>query len=127
MGSEGLDGPFTGVATVDVRRNELEPSLPIFLDNVFVLIDGFVVEDLNINVVTAGLKSCYNGIVGGDAMCVLFGHKGGFQDGVGVAMIGNHDLLIAVTRSNGEAPSVVGVELAYMFNMDVQFLGHDGG
>ena len=76
MGFQGLDGPFSGVVTVDVRGNELEPSFPIFLDNVFVLRAGFVVEDLKIDVVTAGLKSCRNEIVGRDVMCILFGHKG---------------------------------------------------
>ena len=101
--------------------------MPIFLDNTFVLSADFVVEDLKINVVTAGLKSCHNGIVGGYAMCVLFCSKGGLQDGVEIEMVGNHDILIAATISNGLAPSVVGVELAHMHDMDVQFGGHDGG
>ena len=57
MGFEGLNVPFTGVAAVDVRGNKLEPRLPIFFDDVFLLSAGFVVEDNNIDIVTAGLKS----------------------------------------------------------------------
>ena len=34
-------------------------------------------------------------------------------------MVGNHYVLISATRPNGEALSVVGVELAHMFDMDV--------
>ena len=33
VGFEGLDGPFGGIATMDVWGNELEPNLQIFLDN----------------------------------------------------------------------------------------------
>ena len=42
-------------------------------------------------------------------------------------MVGNNNVLIVATISNGEAPSVVGVELAHMFNMDVQFIVNDRG
>ena len=55
VGFEGLDGPFGGVMKVDVWGNELEPSLTIFLNNSFVLGDGFVVEDMKVDVVTAGI------------------------------------------------------------------------
>ena len=60
-------------------------------------------------------------------MCVLFSYKGGLQDGVGFTMVVNHNVLIAATRSNGEAHSVVGLELAHMFDMDVKFVGEGGG
>ena len=77
VGFEGMDGLFGGVATVDVWGDKLEPNLPIFLDNAFVLGAGFVVEDLKVDTVTAGLELFHDGIVGGDVMCVLFGCKGG--------------------------------------------------
>ena len=57
----------------------------------------------------------------------FFCRKGGLQDGVGVAMVGNHDVIIAATISNAEATSVISVDLAHMFDMDVQFVRHDGG
>ena len=98
VGFEGIDGPFGGVVTVDVWGNELELSLPIFLDKYFLFGTGFVAKDVKVDVVTAGLESCHDGIVGGDAMCVLFGHKGGLKDGDGVAMVGNHNVLIDATR-----------------------------
>ena len=98
MRYEVLDGPFSGVTTVDVQEKKLETILKIFLNSVFVLSVGFVVNDLNINIVTAGLKLCHNGIVGVYAMCVLFCRRGGLQGCVGVAMVGNHDVLIAAKR-----------------------------
>ena len=76
---------------------------------------------------TTRLEFCHDEILCGNTMCVLFGREGGLQGGVEVAMVGNHDVLISATRSNWEVPSVVGVELSHMFDMDVQFVGPDGG
>ena len=122
-----MDGPFGSVATLDVWGKELEPNFPIFLNNELALGAGFVFEDLEVNAVTAVLELYHDGIVDCDAVCFLFGHEGGLQDGVGVVMVGNHDVLIDAMRSNGEAPIVVGVELSHMFDIDVQFVRYDRG
>ena len=43
---EGLDGMFSGVATMDIRRDELELDVPLLLNDAPVFSTGLVVEDL---------------------------------------------------------------------------------
>ena len=52
--------------------------------------------------------------------------EGLHQDGVGVNVIRQHDVVIAAAGADGEAPHVVGEELADGFGPDVKFSGFDG-
>lgn len=49
--------------------------------------------------------------------------EGRIEDGVGVAVVGNHDVLIAAARTNREPTGVVCVEFADRFDADVNFVG----
>ena len=53
-------------------------------------------------------------------MAVMVGLEGFNKDGVGVAVVGQHDVLVATARADGEAAHVVSVELADGFNPDVE-------
>ena len=45
-------------------------------------------------------------------MLVATGAEGGLEDGVGVAVVRHHYLLVTTTRFDGEASTIIGVELA---------------
>jgi hypothetical protein len=48
-------------------------------------------------------------------------------DGIGVAVVGKHDVLVAAARADWEASHVVGEEFADGVRPDVQFFGGRGG
>ena len=50
-----------------------------------------------------------DGIVCRDAMLVALGFEGFVENGVAVAVVRNHDVLIAAAITNWKAPCVVGV------------------
>ena len=45
-------------------------------------------------------------------MLVAAGTEGGLEDGVGVAVVRNQDVLVPTTRLGGEALTIIGVQLA---------------
>ena len=122
MGFERLDGTSGGVA-VDIWRDEKVSAVPVFLDDAFVFGTGFVVEDLGSDGVSARLETVHDGVVGGNLVFVLAGLEGGLEDGVGVAVVGDHDVLIAATGADGEASGVVCVQLFDGLDLDVDFVG----
>ena len=56
-------------------------------------------------------------------MAVMAGLEGFNKDSVGVAVVGQHDVLVATARADGEAAHVICVELADGFDSDVEFFG----
>ena len=96
---------------------------PVLLDDASVFGAGFVVEDLGGDGMPTHLEAVHDGIVGGNAVFVLTRLEGGLEDCVGVAVVGDHDVLVAAAGANGEATCVVGVELLDGFHPDVDFVG----
>ena len=90
VGFEGADGTFGDVAAVDIGGHELVCGLPDVSDVATVLLAGFVVEDLVVNDVAARLEAGHDAGVGRDTVAVLAGLEGFNEDGVGVAMVGDH-------------------------------------
>ena len=56
-------------------------------------------------------------------MVVVSGFERDMEDGVQVAVVCNHDVLIATARSNGEPTTVVRIELADGLYADVDLVG----
>ena len=52
----------------------------------------------------------------------LLGIEGGHKDYVGVTMVGGCCVFITTASSDGETPSVVCVELGYLFVPNVHFV-----
>ena len=122
MGFERLDGTFNGVAAVDIWRDKKVIAVPVFFDDAFVFGTGFVVKDLGSDGVPAHLEAVHAGVVGGDAVLVLASLEIGLEDGVGVAVVGNHDVLIAAAGTDGEASGVLCVQLFDGLDSDVDFV-----
>ena len=49
------------------------------------------------------------------------------QDGIAVAVVGKHDVLVATARADGESSHIVRVEFADGFDIDMEFVGWCGG
>ena len=93
-----------------VGRHKLVKCFPLHLDNTFAFSANFIVEVLKIDLVASGAETIHDGVICRDAILVFFSFEGSNKDGVGITMIGSHDVLVATARSNWKAASVVGVE-----------------
>ena len=69
------------------------------------------------------LELRHDASVGWDAVAVMFGLKGLDEDGVGVVVVGEHDVLIATARADGEVAHVVSEELADRLDPNMKFVG----
>ena len=124
VGLPCTDGSLGGVATVHVGRHELKLGAVLLGDLRLVLLARFVVEDLEIDIVTTLLEFRHDLVVGGETVVVLARLKRLDEDDVRVTVVGNHHVLIAAAAGDGEAPSVVGVESADVPYANVEFAGH---
>ena len=57
VGLEHLDGTFSGVAAMDIQRDDLELDTSLLLDDVPVFRTGFVVKDFNLTLCNQALMS----------------------------------------------------------------------
>lgn len=48
--------------------------------------------------------------------------EGPNQDGIAVAVVGKHDVLVATARADGESSHIVRVEFADGFDIDMEFV-----
>ena len=55
-------------------------------------------------------------------MLVAAGTEGGLEDGVGVAVVRNHDVLVPTTTLDGEASTIIGVQLDDGLVEDMEFI-----
>ena len=72
---------------------------------------SFVVHDVDGGLPACGGEPAENVVVRGNSMCVLFGGKRADEDGIGVGVEGDHDVLVAAAGSRCEATRVVGEEV----------------
>ena len=124
---EGVDVLFSNVARVDIRRDELEGAVPVFNNGAAIFGTGFVVEDLEVNNVAFGLEARHDVVVRGKTVAIIARLKCRDKDGVGVYVVGNHDVLVATLGADGEPTHVIGVELTDWIYPDTEFLRLDGG
>ena len=83
----------------------------------------FIVKDLVVYNVAASLEAGHDAGVGWDAVAVFACLEGLEEDDVGVAVIGDHEVLVAAVGADREASRVVGVERADGFHPDVELFG----
>ena len=112
MSFEGADGTFGYVATMDIGGYQLVCGCPDVDDVSVVFLDGFVVEDLVVDDVTASREAVHDASVGRYAVEVFSCLEGLDEDGVGVAVVGVHQVLVAAAGADWEASCVVCVERA---------------
>ena len=112
MSFEGADGTFGYVATMDVGGYQLVCSRPDVGDMSAVFLADFIVEDLVVNDVTASLESVHDASVGRYALAVFSCLEGLNEDGICIAVVGNHQVLVAAAGADREASCVVRVERA---------------
>ena len=72
----------------------------------------FVIEDMVVNDMTASLEAGHDAGVGRDAVAVFSCLEGLGEDGVCVAVVGDHQVLVAAAVADGEASCVVCLERA---------------
>lgn len=96
--------------------------LPVVGDGSAVLLAGFVVKDLVLDGVTFLFEAGHDAAMGGDSVAVMAGLEWLHEDGIAVAVVGQHYVLVATAGADGEAPHVVGVEFADGLDGDVEFL-----
>ena len=122
---EGVDGAFGQIDLAGIRRHELVVTFPFLRDYTLVLLDGSFVKYLEVHLVATLMEAVHDPLVGSDMMEVLLGLEGIDQDFVAAAVVGQHDVLVATTRSDGETTHVIGVEFSGVLNTDVKFVGSD--
>ena len=116
MSFEGADGTFGYVALMDVGGYQLVCTRPDVGDVSAVLIAGFVVEDLVVDDVAASLEASHDASVGRYAVEVFSCLEGLDEDGVCIAVVGHHQVLVATAGVDREASCVVRVERADGFH-----------
>jgi len=109
---EGSNRTFSSIAAVDIGWDELVVALPLLFDDAFVVCAGFVVENLEINSVAAVTEALHDGVVRLNTVRIFFGLEGGLEDHVGIAVVCDHDVLVAFAGTNREATGVVRVQFA---------------
>ena len=91
-----------------------------------VFLARFVVEDLVFYDVAVSLEAGNDTGVGRDAVAVFLCLEGIDYDGVGVAVVGDHEVLVAAAGADWEASCVVCVEHDDGFHPDVELSGCGG-
>ena len=87
-----------------------------------VVLAGLIVQDLVLHEVAAVTKACHDATMGRDAVVVVAGLKRLDKDCVAVAVVGQHDVLVAAVGAGWKAAHVVSVELADGFDPYVEFV-----
>ena len=126
MSFEGTDCQLSGVAAVDAWRDKLELADPLAFYGQLVGLDGLVVEDLEVNSVTDILETRHDAVVRCDVVLVVPGMEVFDQNGIGVNMVRQHNVVVAAAGADGEAAHVICLELDNGLNDNIEFLGFYG-
>ena len=86
--------------------------MPLLLDDTHGVSTGFIVEDMYVDAMAAGFGYFHYGGVGSKAVGVLLGLERRLKDHIRFTVVGDHNLLTATARANGEAAIVVCVHFA---------------
>ena len=97
---------------VYVWRENMELAGPIVFYGHLVGLDGLVFEDSGVNSVAAILEPRHDKFVRRNVVSVVPGLEGLYQNGIGVDVVCQYNLMVAAEGSDREAAHVVCVELA---------------
>jgi hypothetical protein len=106
---EGADGTFCCIPLVDVGRDQLEGAV-VSGDGALETEAGLVVKYVDRGLAVDGSEACVDGLVGDNAVSVLFRGERSHEDGIGGGVERDHDVLVATACAGGEAAGVVGEE-----------------
>ena len=120
MSFEGADVMFGYVEMMDIGGYQLVCGCPDVGDVLAVFLACFVIEDLVIDDVAASLEAGHDAGLGRYVVAVFSCLEGLDEDGVCVAVVGNHQVLVAATGADWEVSCVVFVEPADGFYPSVK-------
>ena len=108
---KGANGVLGSIMVIYIWRHELIGYFPFLLNNKLVLCANLITEDLEINLVTANAKLMHDGVIGCYAIIAFLGLERADKDGVGLAKIGSHDVLVSTVWADGEATLMCSLEM----------------
>ena len=97
---------------MDIGGYQLVCGCPDVGDVSALFLACFVIEDLVVDDVNASLEAGLDAGVGGYTVAVFLCLEGLDEDGVGVSVVGDHQVLVATAGADWEASCVVCVERA---------------
>ena len=106
--------------------HQLERCFSFFLSVLTIVFAGFVVDDLEVYFVATLLDASSDVVVGGKTVAIVARLKCRDKDGIGVDMVGEHDVSVATSGADGEATHVISVELTNWLYPDMELLRLDG-
>ena len=93
----------------------MELDVPLLFGDTPAFSTGCVVKDFQFDDVVAVFEAFYDGGVGINELGVLLGIKLRLEGYIGVALVENHNVLVAVARANGEAAGVICIKFTSWF------------
>ena len=96
-------------------------GFPFLGDGLLVIGAGFVIQDLEVDGEASRFQALHDAVVSWDAVVVLARFEWASEDRIGVAVVGDHDVLVVAATPDGEAAGVVGEELADMADLNMKF------
>ena len=107
---EGAEGTFGYVSLMDVGGYQLVCSRPYVSDVSALVLACFVIKDLAFDDVTASLEAGHDASVGRYAVAIFSCLEGLDEDGIFIAVVGHHQVLVSAAGADGEASCVFRVE-----------------
>ena len=98
-----------------VRRDNLGVYLPVLFRDSPEFGTHLVVEYLKVGREAFGGETLNYLIVGRNTMFVVPAVKAGVEDALGVALVGNHDVLIVTANVERESVSVIGLQFSDVY------------
>jgi hypothetical protein len=92
---------------VHIRWDKFVSAFPVLSDDTAVFCTGVIVKYLVIHCMAMGPETFHEPIVGGNAMPVVTGLEKFDENGIGVAVVCYHHILIAAARLYREATHVI--------------------
>lgn len=86
---EGVNGTFCSITVMDMRWHKLECAV-VVCDCFAEGSTGFVIHGVQLGGLVDKLEACVDGLIGSNALHILFGGKGLYQNGIAGAVQGNH-------------------------------------
>ena len=125
MGLDGAYGSISSIAKVDIWGHQLAVTRPLFRDDTMILSADFIINNLEVDPVAALLEAGHNLVVGGNEMVVALILEGFDVDGVVVALVSDHDVLIPTAREDRETAHIICVDTSDVGYLNVQFVGRN--
>ena len=125
MRFEGADGTLCCVSVMDIGQDKLTFSAVGVLDNLLVCGAGFDVEELEIHLVASFCRSFLDGGVEFDTVFVSACLACFLDNGVGIEVICDHDVLVASSLTESETLTKISVKFTDWLLPHVQSIGLD--